>query len=76
MEKRVEKEVDLADTSRSDGEAVRRGVPLSCAQCEHFAWTKARMKMHVDTAHGTPKVRSERLQGDTAGLGFWLGLYT
>ena len=56
MEKKIEKEMDLADTANSNGDVVKSGVPLSCSQCEHFAWTKARMKQHVEAAHGTPKV--------------------
>ena len=37
---------------------LKTGVPLSCPRekCEHFAWSEARLKQHLVTAHGTPKV--------------------
>ena len=42
---------------------LKTGVPLSCPRekCEHFAWSEARLKQHLETAHGTPKVSLHKL---------------
>ena len=61
MLEQMEKKVDISMESKSSADVLKSGVPLSCSQCEHFAWSKARMKQHVETAHGTPKVGMDPL---------------
>ena len=61
MLEQMEKKVDISMESKSSADVLKSGVPLSCSQCEHFAWSKARMKQHVETSHGTPKVGMDPL---------------